>query len=141
MIDVRPALPSEHNAIMRVARQTKWTKDFGNQVMFSSAASYAKEWVLVAVKEEEGIVGFACFRIKKRTAATVLYFVGVDEKQRKQGIGWALIEAMMRRVPETHCLLEFKCALDNPVAKKFYDDHKFKVASTDDKYWVMQRQF
>jgi ribosomal protein S18 acetylase RimI-like enzyme len=135
---IRPARFEEHAAIMRVAKQTKWTKDFSNALMFSSAEHYAKGWVLAALLSDT-IVGFASYRVKVRQPETVLYFVGVDPKWRGRGIAWQLIERVMER--STHKKLTLKCARDNPVATEFYRKHLFATKSSDPKYWIMERDF
>ncbi len=135
---VRVAQLSEHKAIMKVAKQTKWTRDFGNQVMFSSPAHYERGWILVA--EEAGeVVGFSCIREKVRSPEVVLYFVGIDANYQNQGWGWRLIEVIMSRA--RHRRMTLKCAKDNPQAKAFYDKHEFVVWSEDEKYWTMTRMF
>lgn len=134
---IRPARAIEHETILRIARQTKWTKDFGNTIMFSSPEHYARNWIYVAVQSGR-IVGFACIREKTRAPEVVLYFVGVHEDCRQRGIGQRLIETFMGEV--THPRLVLKVAKDNP-ARAFYDKLKFAVESEDDKYWLMSRTF
>jgi ribosomal protein S18 acetylase RimI-like enzyme len=136
---IERATPDQHKQIMQVAKQTKWTKDFSNQMMFG--ACYAQGWVLVARERGGGsVVGFACYRIKIRVHETTLYFVGVDAAYRGQGIGTKLIQTIMSGTA-VHRTMVLKCAKDNLPAKKYYDSHGFSVASEDDAYWVMQRRF
>jgi ribosomal protein S18 acetylase RimI-like enzyme len=143
---IQTATLQDHAAIMRVAKQTPWTKDFGNQLRYSSPQNYERGWILVAkvpnLEATPGVykvIGFACFRPKVRQPETTLYFVGVDPAARRRGIGWALIEHMMAQVVPPKLVL--KCGKNNPDAKKFYDKHQFRTVGNDDDFWYMQRVF
>lgn len=137
MLTCRPALYSEHQKIVSIAKQAKWTKAFSNEMMFSSPAHYARNWIWVAQLGDD-IVAYACIREKVRGGETVLYFVGVDNKHQGNDYGWVLLQAVMEK--SVHARMILKCAYDNP-AKRFYDRHGFGVLSTDDKYWIMGRTF
>jgi ribosomal protein S18 acetylase RimI-like enzyme len=136
---IERAVSGQHKELMQIAKQTKWTKDFSNQMMFG--ACYERGWVLGAWEQEGGpIVGFACYRIKVRVHETTLYFVGVDAASRGRGVGTELIRTIMAN-KAAHRTMVLKCAKDNLSAKKYYDGQAFSVASEDDTYWVMRRQF
>lgn len=137
-LTIRAAMEKDHKDILKVSKLTKWTKDFSNQVMFSSSAAYEKGWITVARLGQQ-IVGFACFREKKRTPEVVLYFVGVSTERQGQGIGWRLVEDMMERVD--HRILVLKCAKDNVGARRFYLNKGFAITAEDEKYWTMQLDF
>ncbi len=120
---IRTATPADHKAILQVAKQSKYTKDFSNQVMFSSEAAYAKGWI--RVKEVGGeIVGFTCIREKVRSPETVLYFIGVHPKVTGCGIGQELIQDIMDRTK--HRCMTLNVSKDNS-AKQFYDKLGFSV--------------
>lgn len=120
---IRPARAEEHKKILEISKLSKYTKDFSNQVMFSSPAAYEKNWILVAEDQGE-IIGFICFRVKMRKPETTLYFVGVREKRR--GVGWALIMEMMRYAGD-NLTLTLNCAKDNDIGNAFYARHGFEV--------------
>lgn len=91
---VRIATPEDHKAILAIAKQSPYTKDFSNAVMFSSPAAYAKGWIRVAVSGER-ILGFFCVREKTRAPHTVLYFIGVDASSRSLGVGELLMQELV----------------------------------------------
>ncbi len=120
---IRTATPADHKAILQVAKQSKYTKDFSNQVMFSSEAAYAKGWIRVF--EQDGkIVGFTCVREKVRQPEVVLYFIGIDEGAKGLGIGRRLIQDIMDRTK--HRCMTLNVSKDNS-AKQFYDKLGFSV--------------
>lgn len=117
------ALPDDHKKILQIAKQSKYTKDFGS-MMFSSPEAYAKGWIRVALRGLD-IVGFTCVRHKVRAPETVLYFITVDESARSQGVGWQLIEEAMASGP--HKVMTLNVSKTNTRALEFYLRHGFKV--------------
>lgn len=138
MYKVVNASESMHKEIVKVAKLTKWTKDFSNQMMFSSSASYSKGWIKVATLLGK-IVGFACYREKARVPKTVLYFVGVQPDQQRKGIAWSLIEKVMK--DSRHMTMELKCAKDNLDTHNYYLKKGFQDVGEDDTYWMMEKNF
>ena len=125
MTVVRKALPKEHKEILQVAKQSKYTKDFSNQVMFSSEAAYQKGWIQVI--EQEGVIrGFYCIREKVRAPETVLYFIGVDQEAKGHGLGKRLIEHIMANT--RHRRLALNVNKQNEEARAFYERLGFTVA-------------
>lgn len=122
---IRPALQTEHKEILKISKQSPYTKDFSNSMMFSSEAAYAKGWIRVAVGDDGIIDGFTCFRVKKREPVTVLYFVGVRMERKRVGLGWWLVQDMMEFSPNKR--LKLNVAKDNIAARAFYDRHGFWV--------------
>lgn len=115
---IRTATPADHKAILQVAKQSKYTKDFSNQVMFSSDAAYEKGWIRV-LEMDGKIVGFTCIREKVRQPETVLYFIGVDGSAKGQGVGKKLIQDIIDRTK--HRCLALNVAKANEEARAFYD--------------------
>ncbi|YP_009966446.1 acetyltransferase [Pseudomonas phage vB_PaeS_PAO1_Ab19] len=122
---VRRATLDEHKAILQVAKQSKYTKDFSNQVMFSSPAAYEKGWICVAELDGE-IRGFYCIREKVRSPETVLYFIGVDQEAKGRGLGKQLIEHIMAST--RHRRLALNVNKQNEEAQAFYQRLGFQVA-------------
>lgn len=122
---IRTATPDDHEAIFRVAKQSKYTKDFSNRVMFSSDAAYEKGWIRVVEKDGK-IVAFTCVREKVRQPEVVLYFIGIDPSAKRSGVGKALIEDIMHRTK--HRRLALNVAKDNEEARAFYERLGFTVA-------------
>lgn len=121
---IRTATPADHKAILQVAKQSKYTKDFSNQVMFSSEAAYEKGWI--RVYEHNGqIVGFTCIREKVRQPETVLYFIGIDAGAKGMGVGRLLIQDIMDRTK--HRALALNVAKANEEARAFYDKLGFST--------------
>lgn len=91
---IRQATTEEHDTLLKIAKTSKYTKDFSNRVMFSSDAMYEKGWIYVA--EYEGTaVGMACVRHKVRAPETMLYFIAIDPEWRSHRIGEALVDRIM----------------------------------------------
>lgn len=109
---------THHNDIVRIARQSKYTRDFSNHI-FSGEAMYQKNWVRIAQEEDGTIVGFYCVRHKTRSPVTELYFILVDANARTKGIGRALIEDMKKNSP--HKSIQLNCAKDNDAGVSFYE--------------------
>lgn len=131
----RAAKLEEHKALLQISKQSKYTKDFSNQLMFSSPAAYEKGWIRVVEQYDAayglvGIQGFTCVRVKSRVQEVVLYFVGVDHKSQRSGLGIKLIEDFMDEAPRTHRLLRLNVMKDNEQAVAFYMKHGFEVAGT-----------
>ena len=115
---VRAASISEHEKIMKVARQSKYTRDFSNHI-FSSEQNYNNGWIGV-YKRKGGrtILGFICLRHAVRKKETVVYQLGVDEDSRRSGIGRELIEWAMHTSP--YKVVSLNVDKENSEAIKFY---------------------
>lgn len=124
---IRQATVDDHKDILLVAKQSKYTKDFSNQVMFSSPAAYEKGWIQVA--EVQGkIVGFYCIREKVRSPETVLYFIGIDQEYKGFGTGKKLINHIIENT--RHSRLALNVHKNNIEAQEFYERLGFQVAGT-----------
>lgn len=135
----RPAIKAQdHAAICRIGKQTKWTKDISNEMMFTSDAAYERGWIRVA-GEGDNLLAFSCIREKVRAPEVVLYFLGVSEESRGRGIGWRMIQEFMGDTK--HRALVLNCALDNDHARNFYLGKGFIIEATNEKYDVMRRVF
>lgn len=121
---IRTATKADHAAILLVAKQSKYTKDYSNSVMFSSDAAYEKGWIRV-VEEDGKIVSFTCVREKVRQPEVVLYFIGIDGTVKRKGHGKALIEDIMQRTK--HRRLALNVSKDNEEARAFYERLGFTV--------------
>jgi ribosomal protein S18 acetylase RimI-like enzyme len=126
MITVRPADETEHGEILQISKQSPYTRDFSNRMMFSSKASYDAGWIVVA-RREESIVGFYCIRIKKRSLATSLYFIGVGRDHRRLGIGNILMQNLISRTDCSGRELWLNVSKSNEPAKQMYDLLGFEV--------------
>lgn len=135
----RLAEASEHKAIYEIAKMSPYTRDFSNQVMFSSEAAYEKGWIRVAALPDGRLVGFSCVRHKTRQPKTMLYFIGVHEEARSLGVGHELLEDLMRHSP--HRTLELNVALDNVRAQQFYLREGFRIVTElpDKGVWRMEK--
>lgn len=120
---VRPAVFTEHKAIMNIAKLSKYTRDFSN-MMFSGEAAYEKKWINVAV-DDLSYLGFYCVRHKVRTPSTTLYFIGVEPYRKAGGIGQSLLNHLIENSP--HPRVELNCMKDNLEALKFYECNGFEI--------------
>lgn len=123
-VRVRTATPADHDAIFKVAKTSKYTKDFSNRVMFSSDAAYEKGWIAVAETDEGEIIGFTCVRHKSREPKTMLYFITVRPDWGGHGIGRDLLDAVMAHSP--HRVMELNVMKDNE-ALNFYLRLGFRI--------------
>lgn len=119
---IRKATLQDLDAIKQIADANK--KAVGFVLRPAIAQNIERAWVLVA--EKHGLViGFANYR-HRRDEKITLYEICVAEEHRGNGVGKALIEAL---VEEGHCLekerLRLKCPVDN-VANAFYANLGFK---------------
>lgn len=139
-ITLRPAKSEDHDEILKIAKQSKYTKDFSNRVMFSSDDAYEKGWIRVA--EVDGkIVGFTCVRHAKRWPETILYFIGVDDEHKSQGIGEDMIHMVMASGP--HSRMRLNVMKDNVRAQQFYERLGFEVSGVaiNGEAWSMTKEF
>lgn len=93
MLVIRPAKFSEHKEICAIAKQHKFTKDFSNMI-FSGEDCYEAERIRVLSRKEGRIIkllGFTCFRPRKRDGVTVLYFIAVANNCIGSGYGAKLL--------------------------------------------------
>lgn len=123
MIEICTAHREEHKAILFVALSHPCTRDFGNH-MFSGEDAYRKGWIRVAVADGE-ILGFTCVRHKVRTPVTELYFIGVHEDHRRDGIGELLMADLWEQSP--HPTIGLNCLKTNKPAVFFYRKHGFAL--------------
>lgn len=121
---IRVATKADHEAIMKIAKQSKCTRDFGSH-MFSSDASYEKGWIVVAVDDLLGVLlGFYCVRHKVREPVTSLYFIGVENKLHSSGVGQKLMQDLYEKCRPT---IRLNCLKDNLQATRFYERLGFKI--------------
>lgn len=121
---IRAAVVDEHNALVKIARTSTYTKDFSNRVMFSSDAAYEKGWIRVAIIGRDQIIGFTCVRQKRRPPETMLYFVTVMPEWRSQGAGRLLVEDLLTNSESGKVVLNV--AKDNERAIQFYIQEGFR---------------
>lgn len=132
-IDIEVATIQNHKCICKIAKQSKYTSAYSNMI-FSSEECYEAKRVCVA-KRKDIIIGFTCFRHRKRDNTTVLYFIGVDAQSQNSGVGQKLLRDLFER---STGILEFKVMKDNP-AVSFYLKRGFKRVghAFDGKAWIM----
>lgn len=131
---IREATLADHKELVRIAKQSKYTSAFSNMI-FSGEDCYAAGRIRVAVLGGQ-LVGFTCFRHRKRNPATVLYFVAVDSSKRGRGIGTEL----MRDLDAVSIgVVEFKVMKDNS-AVRLYKRLGFADVgeALDGNAWVMR---
>lgn len=113
-VKIKVANPMEHNKIVKVAKQSKYTSAFSNMI-FSGEDCYQQQRIRVATLKDQ-VVGFYCIRNRKRDGVTVLYFVGVDTKHRNKGIGLQLMNNLHKVSTGT---VELKVMKDNPAVRLY----------------------
>lgn len=134
VLKIRVASHADHAAITKIAKQSKYTKDFTNMI-FSGKDCYEAGRIRVALQGGK-VVGFTCFRHRQRDSVTVLYFVGVEMMLRSQGIGERLLTDLW---DVSTGEVEFKVMKDNR-AVALYQRLGFKTVGTayKDEAWVMR---
>ncbi len=128
-VSIRPAVKeTDHKLILDIAKQSKFTKDFGS-IMFSSDESYNKGWIRVATLGDE-IIGFTCVRhCMPKRGETVLYFITVHDKFRSHSIGGVMMKDLEEQTP--HKRIALNVAKDNPRAVSFYERLGFTTQHGD----------
>jgi len=116
---------ADHEKIMKVAKQSPYTRDFSNHI-FSGEAMYQKNWIKVIENIDGSIAAFYCVRHKVREPATTLYFLGVDADMRSHGLGGQLVEEMKKDSP--HRCIQLNVMKENNRAAEFYTRHGFLIA-------------
>lgn len=124
---LRPALPEEHADLCRLAKTSKWTRDYSNH-MFSGSHAYAREWIWGAYEYDpadgnERCLGFFCVRHKSRTPATTLYFIVVNQTFQRCGVGQKLLDKLKELAP--HPKIDLNVGLENSQARAFYARNGF----------------
>ena len=140
MKTIRRATIQDHDRLVKLAKQSKYTKDFSNAVMFSSPAAYDKGWIWLAENAQGEAVGLACVRHKSREPKTMLYFVVVDERERGHGIAFDLLKVVMQNAP--HSRMQLNVMKDNE-ALKFYQKHGFQIVGEAIKgeAWALEKEW
>lgn len=127
---IRTARSHEHPEILKIAKTSPYTGDFGNRVMFSSDAAYDKGWIKVILWGST-IVGFYCIRHKSRgERATKLYFITVHPDYRDRNVGHFLMEDLKREAGMHGGKIELDVAKKNR-ARAFYERHGFTTTHGD----------
>ncbi len=121
---IRFAKFEEHDKIMKLAKRSKYTRDFSNHI-FSGESMYSKNWIAIQKDALGDVMGFYCVRHKVRTPATTLYFIGVDQKYWGEGNASELLQHMKDNTP--HRCIELNCMKDNVEGLKFYEKHNFEI--------------
>jgi ribosomal protein S18 acetylase RimI-like enzyme len=122
----------DHKALVALAKTSKYTKDFSNEVMFSSEAAYAKGWIRLAENEDGEPIGFYCVRHKVRAPVTMLYFIVVHPDCRDHGVGELLMEDLEQQA-RAQCkvgqayAIHLNVAKDNTGAIRFYERLGFNI--------------
>ncbi len=123
---IRKATESDHDTLVKIAKTSKYTKDFSNRMMFSGPTAYEKGWIKVAVLPGGEILGFSCVRHKVRAPETMLYFITITPERRSEFIGQRLLEEVMKDSP--HKTMSLNVMKDNR-AVSFYKRLGFRIVS------------
>lgn len=136
-VTIRQAIQSDHKAICKIAKQSKYTKDYSNFI-FSGEDCYEGGRIRIALRSK-CILGFSCFRHRKRNPATVLYFLGVVTANQGEGIGNLLMSDLWE---VSIGIIEFKVMKDNEQAISFYIHRGFRKIGEayDGAAWIMRKQ-
>jgi len=124
---VRPAVPDDLDVIKLIADEHK--EELGFAPRPALARSIDRGQLLVA-ENAAGVVGFVDF-YHRRDEQTTLYHIAVDLAHRGEGIGRALVDALIddaRRYGKSH--VQLKCPEGLP-ANKFYQDLGFEKLGID----------
>jgi ribosomal protein S18 acetylase RimI-like enzyme len=118
VIHVRTATLADRPEIIRISKQSKYTKGVSNP-MFMDDKSFEKGEVGVAFTPKLGIVGFTAVHHLVRRPYTSLYYIGVDERFRSRRIGEHIVDWVLVQSP--HSRIRLICEVSNPRAHAFYE--------------------
>lgn len=125
------ATQEDHKRLCEIARGHYAGSGFSH-FMFSGEAAYQKGWIRVAVTDIEmgnlpagTIVGFTCVRQKVRQPETKLYYILVDPRVRRAGIGQLLLDDLIASSPSRKIALD--CLKNNAEALAFYRKNGFDI--------------
>jgi ribosomal protein S18 acetylase RimI-like enzyme len=118
-MQIRKAYWEEHQAVLSIAKTSPYTKDFGNPI-YCNADNFAIGAVLV----DAGLNGFIMTRVSSRTGWTAIYFLAVHPNAKRQGIGRALIRAV---IEQSSIGVKLNCERSNTAAIAFYGSFGFKI--------------
>jgi len=132
---IRQATVDDHKDIVKIAKQSKYTKDYSNMI-FSGPDCYEQGRIRVLVQDKTTL-GFSCVRKRKRDNVTVLYFIGIEETRRGNGLGSLLLADLEERSSS----IELKVMKDNQ-AYRLYSRRGYVVIeeSYEGKAYVMRLQ-
>jgi len=111
----------DHDALVKLARSSRYTRDFSNH-MFSGESAYEKGWIRKLVGGGK-LLGFTCVRHKVRQPETTLYFIAIDPDHKRKGLGTLLLQDLMNQTP--HGRIVLNVMKDNEEARSFYRKHRF----------------
>lgn len=126
---LRSASTLDHVGLLKIAKTSPYTRDFGNRLMFSSDAAYDKGWIWLASQQlpdtGEHVLGFTCVREKTRVDEVMLYFIVVDQTVRSMGLGEKLLRGLEERTTRSRVALNL--LKENERAGQFYKRLGYKV--------------
>lgn len=135
-IVIRQATIALHKSICQIAKQSPYTKDFSNKI-FSGEDCYDAGRVRVLFVDTK-LVGFSCFRFRKRGRVLVLYFIGVESDYRGKGYGEVLMDDLWAY---SQGVIELKVMKDNRATNLYTRLGYTKVGEAyDGKAWVLRAQ-
>lgn len=115
---VRLGQEDELKQLLRIARASRYTKDFSNRI-YSGTEAFNRGQVLVAQQTpDSSLLGFVSFRHCVRKPQTTVYFIAVDPGHRSLGIGETLLVDLLERSPHSRIVLN--CENSNTDALRFY---------------------
>lgn len=91
-------------------------------MIFSGDTCYEEGRIRVAYYRGR-LCGFSCGRLRKRDGVFVLYFVGVSERWRGNGIGSAILDSLW----EYSDVVELKVMKDNPAVRLYLRRNFVKI--------------
>jgi len=124
---VRKARPDDLDAIKSLADANKAALGF--VLRPALAAGIQRGWLLVA-EQDEHVIGFVHYR-HRRDAQTTLYEICVDEARRGNGVGRALVQALLvESAALGQAFIRLKAPSDLP-ANEFYQEQGFMLVGTE----------
>jgi len=132
---MRPATASDLDAIDAIERATFPTDAWSRELIAAELAG-AHTHYLVAVDDADAVIGYAGLLAPRGSGQGDIQTIAVAEPARRQGIGAALLDALLAEARAREALEVFlEVRADNPGAEALYASRGFERIAVRPRYY------